>query len=204
MAALKHLVDGNKRFRNDELTHTGQDPLEAHQLSMGQHPWAIILGCADSREVPELFFDQPLGALFTHRVAGNVVDDHMLGSIEYALTEFKAPLIIVAGHERCGAVTATVEVLEKNTTPAGHISSLVDAIRPSVTASSRDGMSQNDKITAAVAANAAASAQQLTANSPIINKAVTDGTTRILAAIYNLDDLTVTFTDPTTHQPITA
>src|SRR5260370_868323 len=106
--ALKRLKEGNSRFVADKLAERNLGKNRRAELAKGQAPFAIILGCADSRVAPELLFDQGLGDLFVVRVAGNVTDPEILGSIEYALTELKAPLIVVLGHEECGAVKAAL------------------------------------------------------------------------------------------------
>lgn len=199
--ALKALWDGNTRFRMGASLHAGQDQTQAHTLAQGQHPWAIVLGCADSREVPEIFFDQPLGSLFTHRVAGNVLNDHMIGSIEYGLEEFASPVIIIAGHQRCGAVTATVKSIEEGTQPPGKIGAIVDSI--TATAQSTRSKNEGQWINDAVREHARRTAQQLKNASPLVREAAQSGKTQVLAAIYSLDNLTVSFIDPETGKDLT-
>src|SRR5437773_6396301 len=107
------------------------------ELTKSQHPFAIIVSCSDSRVPPEIVFDQGLGDLFVLRVAGNVIDDHSLGSIEYAVDHLAVRLIVVLGHQRCGAVKAAKETIDDNGKAPGHIESLVTAIRPAVDATAK-------------------------------------------------------------------
>ena len=109
--ANQRLSEGNARFVAGHSQHPRQDPERRTELASTQHPFAVVLGCADSRTGPETLFDQGLGDLFVVREAGNVVDDHTLGSIEYAVEHLHSPLIVVLGHERCGAVAAARDTL---------------------------------------------------------------------------------------------
>lgn len=119
--ALARLMEGNARYVSAKLNHPDQTLQRRAEVASGQHPFAIILTCADSRVPPELLFDQGLGDLFVVRVAGNIVDDDILGSIEYGVGELATPLVMVLGHERCGAVKATVESVEQGGEVPGHI-----------------------------------------------------------------------------------
>jgi carbonic anhydrase len=121
--ALQKLIDGNKRYVDFKRTYPDQDQVRLKAVAQDQHPFAVILGCADSRVPPELLFDQGLGDLFVIRVAGNILDDGTLASIEFATAELGVPLVMVLGHERCGAVAATLNGGEI----PGHISRLVDS-----------------------------------------------------------------------------
>src|SRR5216110_140892 len=129
--ALTKLKEGNLRFATSEVSQSKPTAARRKETVQGQHPFAIIVGCADSRTPPELIFDQNLGDLFVVRTAGNLVDDYALGSIEYAVEHLGTRLIVVLGHERCGAVTAA---LSGGSAP-GHINSLVRDIQPAVVAS---------------------------------------------------------------------
>jgi carbonic anhydrase len=128
--ALVRLKAGNERFAQSKVS-TGK-PVAARraETAKDQHPFAIIVGCADSRTAPEIIFDQTIGDLFVIRTAGNLVDDHALGSIEYAVDHLGTRLIVVLGHARCGAVTAALN----GASAPGHINSLVRDIQPAVTA----------------------------------------------------------------------
>src|SRR6516165_380132 len=124
--ALKRLKEGNSRFVADMLAERNLGRNRRAELAKGQAPFAIILGCADSRVAPELLFDQGLGDLFVVRVAGNVTDPAILGSIEYAVEHLKAPLIVVVGHEKCGAVDAALSGGELH----GNIAKLIKEVQP--------------------------------------------------------------------------
>ena len=131
--ALIRLLKGNVRYRLGKMDHSRQTPDRRAELASGQKPFAVVLACADSRVSPEILFDQGLGDLFVVRVAGNVLDKHGLASIEYAVDHLGAQVVIVVGHQKCGAVKATVDVVAKDEHPHGNIASLVEAIRPAVT-----------------------------------------------------------------------
>lgn len=129
--ALSRLKAGNERFAQGEVSSGRSVVARRTATAREQHPFAIIVGCADSRTAPEIVFDQNIGDLFVVRTAGNLVDDYALGSIEYAVEHLGARLIVVLGHQRCGAVTAA---LEGGSAP-GHINALVRDIQPAVAAS---------------------------------------------------------------------
>src|SRR6266404_2530945 len=129
-AALAKLKEGNTRFVNSKVSAGKPTAARRAETAQSQHPFAIILGCADSRTSPEIIFDQNIGDIFVVRNAGNLVDDHALGSIEYAVEHLGARLIVVLGHERCGAVSAA---LAGDTAP-GHLQSVVRDIQPAVQA----------------------------------------------------------------------
>ena len=129
--ALNHLKEGNARFVSGNLTPKDDYAALREKLSAGQNPFAVVLCCSDSRVAPEIIFDQKLGDLFVIRNAGNVVDEDVLGSIEYAVEHLGTPLVVVMGHSCCGAVTATCQGGEL----PGHILDLAKRIKPSVSAS---------------------------------------------------------------------
>src|SRR5512135_1757612 len=127
--ALTQLLRGNERFVAGWPDHPNQSALRRREVSdSGQQPFAIILACADSRVPPEIIFDQGLGDVFVIRVAGNVLDDIILGTIEYAVEHMHTPLVMVLGHDKCGAVTAAVQGVEVR----NHIQALAEALRPAV------------------------------------------------------------------------
>lgn len=130
--ALRRLLAGNQRFLTGRPAHPRQDLRRVREVSAGQHPMAMSLGCADSRVPPETLFDQGIGDLFDQRVAGNIVDESVLGSIEYAAEHLHVPLLLVLGHGACGAVAATIASHRTGETPGGHVASIVEAIRPAV------------------------------------------------------------------------
>lgn len=126
--ALRMLKDGNRRFATHHQQHPHETVRRRIRLARsGQHPFAIVLSCSDSRVPPEIIFDEGLGDLFVVRIAGNIVDDAVIGSIEYAAEHLGAQLLVVLGHERCGAVQAAVEHNQE-----AHLRSLSEAIRPAV------------------------------------------------------------------------
>ena len=127
-SALELLKEGNARFVSGNLAPKDHYDVDRQRLSEGQHPFAVVLCCSDSRVVPEIIFDQQLGDLFVIRNAGNVVDLHVLGSIEYAVEHLGSPLVVVLSHSNCGAVTATCHGKEV----PGHVFDIVKLIRPSI------------------------------------------------------------------------
>lgn len=182
--ALQRLLEGNQRFITGSLIHPNQSTLAQvrQELANGQMPWTTILGCIDSRVPPEIVFDQGLGDLFVARTAGQVIDDAVLGSIEYTVEE-GAKLIVVLGHQSCGAVKATIDTLKQNGHADGHIAALVQAITPAVEmASTQPG----DLIDNAVRANVILEVQQLVSSSDIISHAVQDGSIKLAGARYDL------------------
>ncbi len=184
-AALRRLLAGNRRFLSGHLRHPHQGLADLHELANGQHPFAITIGCADSRVSPEVIFDQGLGDIFDNRVAGTIVDDLLLGSIEFAVEEFGCPLIVVLGHERCGAVNATIDALRSGGSAPGHIGAIVDALRPVV----QPLLNHPGDITEeAVRANIRAQAAALVTRSDLIAEHIAAGELRIVGARYDLDD----------------
>jgi carbonic anhydrase len=187
--ALNYLLAGNKRFYEGTAQHPRQSLADLRALATGQHPFAITLGCADSRVAPELLFDQGLGDLFDNRVAGNIVDDLLLGSMEFAIEEFGVPLIVVLGHERCGAISATIGAIESGGTAPGHIGTIVEALRPVVEPLIGG---PGDVVENAVQANVRAQVQYLLATSEIIAEKVHSGALGVVGARYDLDNGKVT------------
>ena len=178
--ALQKLLDGNQRYAANTATHPDQTPERRTEVAKAQAPFAIVLTCADSRVSPEVVFDQGLGDLFVVRNAGNVLDDHTIGSMEYGVEHLHAPLIIVLGHSKCGAVSAAVA----GGHAPGHIASVVEAIEPAVEETKNQA---GDKVDNAVQANARRMAVILNRVEPILNEAVKEGKLKIVAARYDLD-----------------
>ena len=183
--ALEQLMAGNARFVAHAPQHPNQSAARVHELAGGQHPIAVVLSCADSRVGPELVFDQGLGDLFVVRVAGNIADDATIGSIEYAVEHLGAPLIVVMGHQKCGAVTAAMNGGESG----NHIHAVVDPILP-VVAEARK--SAADPLDAAIRLNVNRVVDQLEHTTPILAAKVGDRTLRIVGAYYSLEDGQVT------------
>jgi carbonic anhydrase len=180
--ALKRLLQGNARFVSGHLTHAGPEEIAEARgaVAKGQKPIAVIVGCSDSRVGPELVFDQGLGDLFVVRTAGEVVDAAALGSIEYAVEHLGSPLIVVLGHERCGAVTAAVAGAKE----PGHIAAVLKAIEPAV---KQTKGKPGDPVENAVRAQAIDVAGQLQDAKPILAERVRSGKLKIVAARYDLD-----------------
>lgn len=200
--ALQKLMDGNKNYRENKPTNAAMsDTATRKSLAKSQKPYAIILSCSDSRVPPEVVFDKGLGEIFVVRVAGNIPDPVVIGSIEYAAEHLGSPLIMVLGHERCGAVTATVDAKGKSTGSA-HIDAIVAAIEPNVklavaNCDSCKGEAQcaekkNDFVECVINSNAKTVAANLTKRSKIIRHLVDEKKIRIVAAKYDLDDGIVT------------
>lgn len=182
--SLKRLKEGNARFVEDQLEGKLQDSLRRDSLMGGQRPYAVILGCADSRVVPELAFDTGLGELFTIRVAGNVANSSSIASIEYAVANLGTKLIVVLGHQSCGAVTAAIAGGDNG----DNLNHLLGHISPAV-ANSKKEASVND----VVKKHAALTAEQLKSRSSIIKSAVDAQELQIVSAYYNLDSGKVDF-----------
>src|SRR6266446_1417074 len=187
--AISKLKEGNGRYTNGKLQHPGQTTERRAELTKDQHPFAVIVSCSDSRVPPEIVFDQGLGDLFVVRVAGNVIDDHGLGSIEYAVDHLGARLIVVLGHQSCGAVQAARETIAAKSKAPGHIQSLVTAIQPAVEATAKGDLE------ATIKANVKDVVRALRSSTPILKAKVDSGDLRVVGAYYNLDTGAVTFLD---------
>jgi carbonic anhydrase len=175
--ALSKLKEGNARFVNSNVSAGKPTAARRAETAQGQHPFAIVLGCADSRTAPEIIFDQNIGDIFVDRNAGNLVDEHTLGTIEYAVEHLGVRLIVVLGHERCGAVSAAVA----SDSAPGHIQSLVRDIQPAVQAvKGKPG----DTVHLAVAENARLMAEEIRTKASLGELAKD---VRIIPAVYDLD-----------------
>src|SRR6266576_4204091 len=187
--AISKLKEGNGRYTSGNVQHPGQTAERRTELAKTQHPFASIVSCSDSRVPPEIVFDQGLGDLFVLRVAGNVIDDHSLGSIEYAVDHLAVRLIVVLGHQRCGAVKAAKETIAAKGKAPAHIQSLVTAIKPAVEAT------VHGDLEATVEANVKNVTQALRSSPPILKPKVDSGEVRVIGAYYNLDTGSVAFLD---------
>jgi carbonic anhydrase len=183
-ALLEQLMAGNQRFMTGQSINPDHGLQRIKSLAQSQAPFAVILGCADSRVPPELIFDQGLGSLFTIRVAGNIADDANLGSIEYAVEALKVKLVMVLGHERCGAVTAALNALTNGTHLPGHLESLTKAIEPAITQAKQQS---GDLLDQSVRANIRAVVQTLSSSQPVLAQRVAQKTLTILGGYYDLD-----------------
>jgi carbonic anhydrase len=180
--ALNNLMAGNARYMQGSPIHPNQSAERQAEVAQGQQPWAAILGCIDSRVPPEIVFDQGLGDLFVARTAGQVIDNVVLGSLEFAVEE-GVKLIMVLGHQSCGAVKATIQTLQTNGHAEGQIATLVEAIKPAVIeAESQPG----DLLDNSVRANVALEVEYLKSSSQIILDALNQGTIGLVGARYDL------------------
>lgn len=178
-AALKNLMDGNKRFVDKKRKSPNQDLPRLLEVAIAQKPFAAILGCADSRFPSEIIFDQGLGDLFVCRVAGNVATPEEIGSLEFGTLVLGAKVLVVVGHKRCGAVDATI----KGAQVPGQIGSLLDAIRPAVESSKGQ---TGDRLENASKANVVLQATRLKA-SPVISKLIEENKLKVVGGYYDLD-----------------
>jgi carbonic anhydrase len=209
--AISRLKDGNGRYTSGNQQHphesseertymatnsyenlgmtTAEAAKRRAELTKSQHPFAIVLSCSDSRIPPEIVLDQGLGDLFVIRVAGNVIDDHGLGSIEYAVDHLAVRLIVVLGHQRCGAVKAAKETIAAKTEAPAHIQSLVTAIQPAVEATAKGDLN------ATIEANVRNVTQALRSSTPVLKPKVDSGELKVVGAYYSLDTGAVAFMD---------
>jgi carbonic anhydrase len=195
--ALERLREGNRRFASDVR---GSDALLTHdrraELAMGQEPFAIILGCSDSRVPAELVFDQGLGDLFVIRVAGNIVAPSQVGSVEFAAGRFGTRLVVVLGHTQCGAILATLEELREPTgNHSRNLRSIVDRVRPSVESLLATELRHDTKalVREAVRTNIRASVDHLRHGSPVLEQLIDEDGLRIVGAEYSLETGAVEF-----------
>jgi len=197
--ALERLRSGNQRFSSSvgaAAALPSHDRLR--ELADGQAPFAIILGCADSRVPAEIIFDQGLGDLFVIRVAGNIVAPSQVGSVEFAAERFGTRLVVVLGHSQCGAITATLEELQRpqeNQSP--NLRSIVDRVRPSVEPLLSSPLKNDLRALAeeGVRANIRTSVEQLSHGSPILEKLIRESGVLVVGAEYSLETGVVTFFD---------
>ncbi|TAG95730.1 MAG: carbonic anhydrase [Oscillatoriales cyanobacterium] len=178
-AALKKLMEGNKRFVDRKRQTPNQDLVRLTEVAKSQKPFAAILGCADSRFPPEIVFDRGFGDLFVCRVAGNVATPEEIGSLEFGTLVLGAKVLVVIGHERCGAVDASIKGAEV----PGQIGSLLAAIKPAVE-SSKD--KTGDRLENACKANIVLQANRLKA-SPVISKLIAENKLKVVGGYYDLD-----------------
>jgi carbonic anhydrase len=181
--ALQRLIDGNKRYTADDAP----EAIHAHAVNRRysiseQRPFATVLGCSDSRVPIEIVFNQGLGDLCVIRVAGNILNDHVIGSIEYAIETFGCPLVMVLGHSNCGAVTAAVDSVIRQSRPAARIATIVDAIRPNVELV----LNESDLLEASIAQNVRSVTTTLQQTQPLITAARKAGRLAVVGAEYHL------------------
>lgn len=186
MTAWEQLLAGNRRFLEGRPAHPGQDADRRAEVAAGQRPRAVVFGCSDSRVAAELIFDQGLGDLFVVRTAGHTVDVSVLGSLEFGVGALDIPLVVVLGHDSCGAVAATLAALRTGNVPGGFVRDVVERVTPSVLAARRhhpdpspsDVEAEHVRQTAAL----------LCSRSRSINTAVRLGRCVVVSATYTLID----------------
>ncbi len=186
--ALRRLKEGNQRFVEERLRHPNEGSERRLQIAQAQHPFATIFACSDSREAPEIIFDRGLGDLFVVRTAGHALDRAALGSIEFSIEYLHVPLVVVMGHERCGAVKATLEALQNHQRAPNAIQSLVNLIRPAFD----DYPVTPDMLDFAIQANIRYTVRHLV-QTPLIASALEEERVWVVGAYYDLDTGVVRF-----------
>ncbi len=184
--ALIKLIEGNKRYLNGKSINPNKDKKRREEIAAGQHPFAIILTCSDSRVSPEVLFDQGMGDIFVIRNAGNIVDDVVLGSIEYGAEHLHTPLIVVLGHERCGAISAAVAGGEVQ----GHIVSITTKLQDSVVKAKE---MTGDAVDNCVNININETVKSIEESQPILEELIKKGEVKVVGAYYDLDTGEVKF-----------
>ena len=195
--ALEKLQAGNQRYVDGDYHHYELlSQARREEVVEAQHPFAIVLGCSDSRVPAELVFDQGIGDLFVIRVAGNIVAPSQVGSIEFAASQFGTPLVVVLGHSRCGAVDATLSELQQPTeSRSPNLQSIVDRIRPAVQSLLSTNLKDDPEalMDEAIRANVRASVAQLKSSSRILEDLIQAGRLTVVGAEYSLESGKVTF-----------
>ena len=187
-SALEKLIQGNERYVNSETVCHNDWTAKRTAVAQGQTPFAVVVCCSDSRVPPELIFDQTLGALFVVRVAGNIVDDFAIGSIEYGVNILGATFVLVLGHSNCGAVDAAIKELKFD----NHIQSVLTAIQPAVNATKGESGNLLEKT---IKANVLNVEKTLKSSRPVLAKLLEEGKLHISGGYYDLDSGKVEFLD---------
>ena len=183
---LDELKSGNERFIAEKRIFPQQSLERRAEVAGGQHPMAVILGCSDSRVPPEIIFDQGIGDLFVIRVAGNIINEAVIGSMEYAVEHLGVPLILVLGHQRCGAVEAAV----KGGKAPGHVGSLIEAIQPAVEKAKN---LSGDFLDNTIRVHVEGTLEQLNVSKPILAERIKQGELKIIGGYYHLESGRVEF-----------
>jgi len=181
--SFSKLMGGNKRFVTASLAQKDVGEARRKELAGGQHPFAIVVTCSDSRVAPEILFDEGLGEIFVVRVAGNVLDPISLGSIEYAAEHLHAPLLVLMGHEQCGAVSAALDAKGE---PEGNIGAILKKIMPAVKKAKAKGGSRDDMLNNAIRENVALSYKDIRGKSPVLKHLIDKGELKVMAGVYHL------------------
>lgn len=184
--AWQRLTEGNARFVAGKTDHPNQDAARRESLTGGQNPFAVIFGCADSRLAAEIIFDLGLGDTFVVRTAGQVLGNAAMGSLEYSITDLNVPLIVVLGHDSCGAVTAAKQSYESGSMPPGFVRNLVEEIMPAVIETERSAETGEATVNDMVRTNTRQTAERMIDQSKIISGAVADGSTAVVGMFYHL------------------
>jgi carbonic anhydrase len=196
--ALARLREGNRRFVHDRTGDAATSPSRRRELVDSQEPFAIILGCSDSRVPAEIIFDQGLGDLFVIRVGGNIVAPSQIGSVEFAADRFGTRLVVVVGHSQCGVVTATLQELQApDGTHSRNLRSIVDRVRPSVEGLLKTNLVNDPEalVREAVRANVRVSANQLRHGSDVLERLIDQDGLQVVGAEYSLESGVVNFFD---------
>ena len=183
--AWAELLAGNDRFASGNATNADQGADRRATVAQSQHPFALVFGCGDSRVSAEIVFDQGLGRLFVVRTAGHVVDSGVLGSVEFGVGPLAIPLVVVLGHDSCGAVKATVDAVESGVLPAGFVRDIVERVTPSVLAAQRAGRTSPEDIEAE---HVRQTVRLLVDRSALLAEAVAKGALAVVGLVYALDD----------------
>lgn len=181
--ALAELHAGNRRFVTGVPRHPNQDAGHRAAVADGQHPFAVVVGCSDSRLAAEIIFDRGLGDLFVVRTAGHTTGPEVLGSVEYGVTVLGTPLVLVLGHDSCGAVQAAREAVTTGRAPGGHLGAVVDAVVPSLRRAAAEGV---EEINGIVDIHIAQTVEALLANSSVLAAAVAAGRCAVVGMSYRL------------------
>jgi carbonic anhydrase len=181
--ALAELLAGNRRFVDGQRAHPNQDAHRRTQVANGQKPFALIFGCSDSRVAAEIIFDRGLGDLFVVRTAGHIVDNGVLGSIEFGVDVLDIPLIVVLGHDGCGAIRSTMDAHASGTMPTGYVRHVVELVTLSMLSAQRAGRTSVDQV---VAEHTRQTAQLLADRSVAIARRIQDGRCAVVAMEYTL------------------
>jgi carbonic anhydrase len=192
VSAWKALKEGNERFVAGQPEHPSQSIEHRASIAGQQKPTAVVFGCADSRVAAEIIFDQGLGDMFVVRTAGHVIDSAVLGSIEYAIVVLKVPLIVVLGHDSCGAVNATIQALEDGAVPGGYVRDVVERVTPSILLGRREGLARVDEFEAY---HVNETVKQLRNRSTVIAEGIDNGSVAVAGATYHLADGQVVLRD---------
>ncbi|HTI77643.1 MAG TPA: carbonic anhydrase [Mycobacterium sp.] len=192
LTAWKALKEGNERFVSGAPEHPSQSIEDRARLASGQKPTAVVFGCADSRVAAEIIFDQGLGDMFVVRTAGHVIDSAVLGSIEYAVTVLNVPLIVVLGHDSCGAVKATLSAIDDGEVPGGFVRDIVERITPTVLQGRHSGLTRVDEFETRHVND---TVMQLRIRSAAIAERLAAGTVAIVGLTYHLAEGRVVLRD---------